>query len=417
MSKEVDTINNRDYGSLDLSLSSSSGADSESVECIYQNLPENSNVGVRYHVGANISLVTEPRQPYQPHRNRILRWANAILFTSITMIALVSLVLIVVFNFFVGDDEDIYSIDIFNITPYTIDLGLYFLIIIFVIVPSSLLIRFRASHEEIISCCSVKCTLYVATIIAASFAFLGSSFVGLMQIFLTTECVKYDHTDDVVKIKVPVQYPIGSIVSALNLLLAMLCLLVSIFTVVTCYKDRSRHVSNQCLGVFVLQMLIIISNLLAFALSIYYVLILLTILTLSASVIIAFVIFAFLLCSSTAGPILCLLEKNGYRNFNQVSGIYTIVVSAFTVVGNIIAGVLIIVSTIITLTSSSSIDYDYDNCSVWHLSAILAWALITGFMNFFVVCIGILSFCFGCYSLHVCPRFLDCMRTVLSYFH
>ena len=111
-------------------------------------------------------------------------------------------------------------------------------------------------------------TLYVAIIIAVSFAFLGSSFVGLMQIFLTTECANYDMYD--VKVLVPGQYPIGSIASVLNLLLAMLCLLVAIFTLVTCYKDRSRNISNQCLNVFVLQMLIIISNLLAFSLSFYY---------------------------------------------------------------------------------------------------------------------------------------------------
>ena len=88
--------------------------------------------------------------------------------------------------------------------------------------------------------------------------------------------------------------------------------------------------------------------------------------------------------------------------------------SACTVVGNIIAGVLVIVSSItikLILTPGSSIVYVYD-CYTWHPSAILAWALITGLMNFFVICIGILSFCFGCYSLHVCPRFLDCMCTI-----
>ena len=107
-------------------------------------------MGVRYHVGANISFVTEPRQPYQPHCHRILRWAYAIFFTSITIMALVSLVLIVMFNFVMGDVKYIFGINLLNIVPYTIDLGLYFVILIFVIVPSSLLIRFRSTRGEVI---------------------------------------------------------------------------------------------------------------------------------------------------------------------------------------------------------------------------------------------------------------------------
>ena len=262
---------------------------------------------------------------------------------------------------------------------YSILWLLFFIMLIFVAAPSSLVLRFQPNSEAR-SFCSAKCTLYVAVFIAAMFVLTGASVAGLLQIFFTTQCSNS-------------MVPIGSILPVLNLLITTLCIFVAIFSMLMCYRDHSRKSSNLCVGVFIFQILIFNSEVVAFVLSIYTFATSLYVfdieLWLGAFSIAAVVIVILPLCSCISGPILCNLDANKHRHFNKVGGIYLIILSICIVAVNVIAVILMFVS-----TSASSVPdrtYYYD-CYSWHPSATSALSLISAFMYFVVTCIGFYLF-------------------------
>ena len=339
---------------------------------IYANLP----------VGAPIPEINDHDarqdevQPPMPERSR-LRYV--ILFAVVLCIAImgcVSLSLIIVFftNTFSGP-----------VFSYSILWLLFFSILIFVAAPSSLVLQFQPNSEPR-SFCSAKCTLYVAVFIAAMFMLTGATVAGLLQIFLTTQC-------DVSMVA------IGSILLVLNLFIASLCIFVAIFSMLMCYRDHSRKSSNLCVGVFIFRILIFNSEVVALILSSYSFSYAddtfqpRPVVWMWAFSIDAVVVSVLLLCSCISGPILCELDANKHRHFNKVSGIYLIILSICTVGVNIIAAILMFVSTQSLTASSWDLPYD---CDTWHPRAILALSLISGFMHFVVTCVGLFSVCFGC---------------------
>ena len=324
-------------------------------------------------------------QPTMPERSK-LRYVILFLFAFVLCIAImgcISLSLAFVFYNNAGDGPAI---------SYSVFCGLFFIILIFVAAPSSLVLCFQPNSEPR-SFCSAKCTLYVAVFLAATFMLTGASFAGILQIFFTTQCSNS-------------MVPIGSIFSVLNLFIATLCIFVAIFIISTCFKDRSRKSSNLCVGVFFLQVLIFNSETVAFFLSLYtYISIFVENFpdSIANKIVLAFVlagvvITALLLCSCIIGPILCILDSYKHRHFNKVGGIYFTTLSIGIAGGiNIIAAILMFVSTP-SLTASSVPDttMSYYGCYPWHPRAILALSLISGFMHFVVTCVGLFSVCFRC---------------------
>ena len=271
---------------------------------------------------------------------------------------------------------------------YTTILGLYSIILIFVAAPSSLVLCFQPNNEAR-SFCSAKCTLFVAVFVAAMLMLTGATVAGLLQIFFTTQC----------KAIYVSMVQIGSISSVLNLLIAPLCIFVAIFSMLMCYRDHSRKSSNLCVGVFIFQMLIFNSEVVALILSSYsfsyaiYYDTFQPVVWVGAFSIDAVVVSVLLLCSCIFGPILCNLDRNKHIHFNKVGGIYLIISSICTVGVNIIAAILMFVPAPSLMASSWDPPYD---CETWHPSALLALSLISGFMHFVVTCIGLFSVCFGC---------------------
>ena len=94
--------------------------------------------------------------------------------------------------------------------------------------------------------------MYVAILVAVSLAFIGTYFAALAQIFYMTECTGNFTTP-----------AIGASTAAVNFLVAILCLFVAIFTMITCVKDRSRKCSDSCIRAFIFLILLLVSNIFA----------------------------------------------------------------------------------------------------------------------------------------------------------
>ena len=188
----------------------------------------------------------------------------------------------------------------------------------------------------------------------------------------------------------------------MNLLIAIMCIFVSSYTLLTCYKDPSRNISNLCLKVFIIKMLIFVSNFVAFMLSVCTLIVYQVYYNtfnffkemkfVYPVLITAGIIAMFPFCSCAVGPILCKLEIKKHRQFKTVSGIYMIFLSICTIVTNVIAGVFMIISTFafmmtVNLNPDSIVPYDY--CFSWHPYASLWLAFISALMNMLVTSIGI----------------------------
>ena len=253
--------------------------------------------------------------------------------------------------------------------------------------------------------CSAKFTLYVSVFLAASFLFVGTSLVGVMQIVFTTEC-PYDI--DITSSKQQLQ-AWGSVIGIISFLTAIVCFFVATVTIRTCYKDRSRKCSNFCAKMFVFQVLIYLSSILTFVVTTYssfshtqnssdfdnyndF------ILPLTVSVIGGGVFGILLLCLTFAGPALCILEAERHRDFTKISGIYMIVVSLLATSGSFAVGVVMIVLTshIFKIDTQSYVNYD---CLSWHITSSIAMSLFSALLNLSVACLGLVSFVFGCYAV------------------
>ena len=142
---------------------------------------------------------------------------------------------------------------------YTVILAVTLSILVCVAAPACV----RCSRQvdgEPRQCCSAKFTLYVSVFLAASFLFVGTSLVGVMQIVFTTEC-PYDI--DITSSKQQLQ-AWGSVIGIISFLTAILCFFVAIATIRTCYKDCSRKCSNVCVKMFVFQVILYLSSILTF---------------------------------------------------------------------------------------------------------------------------------------------------------
>ena len=349
---------------------------------IYANLP----VGPPIHENFDHEAGQNEAQPTMPERSK-LRYV--IIFSVVLCIAImgcVSLSLIIVFYSNTGGGGPVYS--------YSIFCGLFLIIFIFVAAPSLLVLCFQPNSEAR-SFCSAKCTLYVAVFLAATSMLTGASSGGLLQIFFMTQC----------DVEIVSMVPIGSIFLVLNLYIASLCIFVAIYSMLMCYRDHSRKSSNLCVGVFIFQILIFNSEVVALIWSSYsltnvyftdenrlYVSLWMYVISFAGGV-----LCVLLLCSCIFGPIFCYLDRNKHRHFNQVGGFYLIMLSICTVGVNIFPAILMFVSTQ-SLTAYSVPDTTYNSCyGSWHPSAILALSLISGFMYFVgLACVGLFSLCFGC---------------------
>ena len=445
---ETANINN-DYGTIEdavfISSTSISGAEI-SEESIYKNLP-NRNVAVRYYnkEGAHTPLVIEPRQEHHPRQNRMFgvlvgspqfnRYYNAITFFILTCITIVGLVSLGLTSAFYSKSEHGAS-SLYILIPYTIALGLYIIIFIFVAIPTSLVPYFRPNNEARYFCsanCTSRSTLYVVVIIAVSSVFSGSSFASLMQLFVTSLCGG-----------LILLYPIGYAASVLNLCISTLSIILAIFTILTWCKDPSKSCSNMCIIVFIFSVVMLLSITLVFQLSLYLYNFYFTGSTLESSRdtylalyqlqyyadiydvvyygpfyitrVTGALIVLFLFCLCTACPLLCYLEKIRYRRFNKISGVYIIILSTFNIVPNVISAIVmfIVASTILTslslylplqdqpefLTGSNS-----PPCSAT-IAAVVALPIISGLANIFFFFVGISFFCFGCYCVFYKRRML-----------
>ena len=426
---ETANINN-DYGTIEdtISISSTSISGAEiSEESIYRNLPN--NVAIRYYnnESAHTPLVIEPRQEHHPRQNRMFgilvgspqfnRYYNAITFFILTCITIVGLVSLGLTSAFYSKAEHGAS-SLYILIPYTIALGLFIIIFVFVAIPTFQLITINTDSEFEASCyssatCTSRSTLYVVVIIAVSSVFSGSSFASLMQPFVTSLCGG-----------LILLYPIGYAASVLNLCISTLSIILAIFTILTWCKDPSKSCSNMCIIVFILSMVMLLSIILVFQLSLY--LLNLFRIPLEFSIVLSgptyvtsAVIVLFLFCLCTAGPILCYLEKIRYRYFNKISGVYIIILSTFNIVANVISAIFMFLLASTFLTSLSLYLPLQDQpelptgsnsppCSMTlSTAAIVALPLISGIANIFFFFVGISFFCFGCYCVFYKRRMLS----------
>ena len=295
---------------------------------------------------------------------------------------------------------------------YTIMIGTSFIILACVALPACIcLSKYSQTDSESRSCCSVKFVLYVSVFLAFSFAFVGTSITGVLQVVSTTQCATENEagiTDSEL---------VASSNSVISLLSAILCFFVATITICTCYKDRSRKCSNFCVKMFILQVLLYLTSTIAIVVTSYSLFFNIIYANFSFSDMNKYqfditaaviapsigggVLGILILFLMPCGPLLCSLEAQGDRQlFTKTSGIYMMGSSILVMAEKFVAAVIMItlVSHMSTIDTQYSTDLYYD-CWSWHKTPSIAMALFSAFLNIGVVYLGLVSFVFGCYAL------------------
>ena len=334
-----------------------------------------------------------PEDP-APVSSRVKYTYTGLLLSFIIVMSIVALVIIWVAMFTSG----IYSTYI----SYTVILGVALSILVYVALPACVYCSRRVDGEPR-QWCSAKFTLYVSVFLAASFLFVGTSLVGVMQIVFTTECPGTRYiTSSTQQLQAW-----GSVIGIISFLTAIVCFFVATVTIRTCYNDHSRKCSNVCVKIFVSQLLLYLSGILTFVVTTYssfsqaersiydnsfYIL---PVIVSSIEGGVLGILLSFLMF---AGPALCMLDAERHRHFTKVSRIYMIVISFLVIAGYFAAGVImVILSSHISRLDASKINY-YD-CMSWRKTPSLAMSLFSALLNLGVACLGLISFIFGCYGV------------------
>ena len=334
-----------------------------------------------------------PEDP-APVSSRVKYTYTGLLLSFIIVMSIVALVIIWVAMFTSGSYSTYIS--------YTVILGVALSILVCVALPACVRCSCRVDGEPR-QWCSAKFTLYVSVFLAASFLFVGTSLVGVMQIVFTTECPGATYiTSSTQQLQAW-----GSVIGIISFLTAIVCFFVATVTIQTCYKDHSRKCSNVCVKIFVLQLLLYLSSILTFVVTIYssfsqaegsnydnsfYIL---PVIVSSIEGGVLGILLSFLMF---AGPALCMLEAKRHRHFTKVSRIYMIVISFLVIAGYFAAGVvMVILSSHISRLDASKV-YFYD-CISWHKTPSLAMSLFSALLNLGVACLGLISFIFACYGV------------------
>ena len=270
----------------------------------------------------------------------------------------------------------------------TIPLGASLIVISFIALPAGICCLCLRRDNNLRSYRLTKVTFYVAVITAVPIAFVGTFTAGLLQIFFIT-----NHSFENRIFDSPV---LGGNAASINLFTAVLCIIMVTITIIFCIKDRSRKCSNGCVTAFVFIILLLVSNVSAYILTINSVLLFREfsnnqepIFVLMAGVLGGGASYFLITGACVVGPIICCQEIHKSIHLVRDSSVFILILSLLNL-GNAIAGALMIVA------SSSISNLNLDPSKELNQRSYATQLLLVGIINLVVTMISVIAFCTGC---------------------
>ena len=295
----------------------------------------------------------------------------------------------------------------FPILMQSTAIGVSFLILLCVALPAFLRARNHSHLGEIPqSCCSAKFVFYVTIVIAGSITFVGTFATGLLQVFYTTNYEENTALQD--------NSAFGGSTASIDLLASILCIVLLVVTFTVCFKDRSRQCRNECIKVFILLNLLLISSLVACMMT-YHGFEALVETDVNqdiyarltddgkaasmftwATVISAASAVLLLLGCCVCGPITCCAEfnvceisrQNAIKLFSSITILWSLIA-----LGNLAAGILMMVA------CGRLANESFDPDSRVNRGSLVTMAFTVGATNFAATTVATVALCIGCRGL------------------